>query len=613
MANPRQIVALNVGSQRVSMGVFSKTPQGSLVLERYATTPVLLDPADEGMRLSATSAAIANLVQELGVKGSVINYSVSGQSVFIRFVKLPSLDGTDVEQLIRFEAAQHVPFPLEEVVWDYHLLPGNELDLEREAVLVAIKADDLNTLNSEVCSAGLSAGKIDCAQTSLYNAFKDSYPDETQPVMIIDIGAKSTDIVYAEPDRYFTRSISAGGVFITSAIARDLGLSFKQAEGLKLSSGMVALTNLDMSGLDAGTANMANTIRTAMTRLASEIQRTTNHYRAQMKGSAPSKIFICGGGALLRYAKEFLEEKLGVAIEYFNPLHNISVGSGVNVDLIRTEACTLGSLVGAALSGDNRATLDINLEPTDVAKLRANQRKMPAIMTGAIVAVVGAAAFAATAYIGLNQANQTLKNVEPVVKEISRQSGELRANQQKLQDLDTAVNAYRMLTLQRYGYADIIKTLLEESTHKDYPYWFTDFEPMAHFDPTDKTKITGYSVIKDTFTGDKNTSMVDDAKKANGSNDDDEEGGVYSVNAIRLTGLAMKNKGGQKLIQALQAKVNNNKDSLFTYKYEGADMEARQIMELGTKDSKTDAATGAFTPFKLVLPLKTPIPVNFNK
>ena len=224
MANSRQIVALNVGSQRVSMGVFSKTNKNDLILDRYATRLIVLDPSAEGMRLAKVGEAVADLVQELRVKGGVANYSVSGQSGFIRFVKLPALDDTDVEQLIRFEAQQHVPFPLDEVVWDYHLLPAQ--GLEREAVLVAIKAEDLDSLNDEITSHGLSTGKVDCTQTSLYNAYVDSYPEEKEPVMLIDIGAKSTDLIYSEQGRFFTRSISAGGIFVTSAIAREFNLSF---------------------------------------------------------------------------------------------------------------------------------------------------------------------------------------------------------------------------------------------------------------------------------------------------------------------------------------------------------------------------------------------------
>lgn len=180
--------------------------------------------------------------------------------------------------------------------------------------------------------------------------------------------------------------------------------------------------------------------------------------------------------------------------------------------------------------------------------------------------------------------------------------------------LDSTLASYQQLTLQRYGYADIIRHLLEQSEHKDYPYWFTDFEPLAHFNPEDTTQITGYSVIKDSFTSDKNTSLVDDIRteaSANASSED--EAGVYSVNAIRLTGFVRRSLGGQRIIQDLQAKIDGNKESLFTFKPGDVKLEARQIMELGAKDAKVDAAAGAFVPFKLVLPLKTPIPVNFNK
>lgn len=613
MANSRQIVALNVGSQRVSMGVFSKTPKDALILERYATRLVVLDPSAEGIRLTKIGEAIADLVQELNVKGSVVNYSVAGQSVFIRFVKLPALDDTDVEQLIRFEAQQHVPFPLDEVVWDYHLLPAN--GLEREAVLVAIKAEDLDSLNDEITSHGLSTGKVDCALTSLYNAYVDSYPEEKDPVMLIDIGAKSTDLIYSEQGRFFTRSISAGGIFVTSAIAREFNVPFTEAERLKTTSGLVSMSNGQTEGLDPATANLATIIRTAMTRLASEIQRTTNHYRAQMSGSAPVKAYLCGGGASLPYTKEFLEDKLGIPIFFFNPMHNVGVGSGVDVNTISREAFILGGLIGTAVNAIGRASLNIDLEPTAIAKKRANQKKMPAIIAGAAIAVIGAAAYAATGYMGISKAQETLSRVTPTVNSIRAEQSALRQKEQDLKQLDATVASYEQLTLQRFGYADIIKHLLEQSEHKEYPYWFTDFTPLAHFNPEDSTQITGYSVIKDSFTSDKNTSLVDDIRTESAANAAaaDDEPSVYSANAVLVSGFVQRSKGGQRLIQDLQAKIDANKSSLFTFKPGDIKLEARQIMELGAKDAKIDAAAGAFVPFKLVLPLKTPIPVRFSK
>lgn len=331
---------------------------------------------------------------------------------------------------------------------------------------------------------------MDCTQTSLYNAYVDSYPEEKEPVMLIDIGAKSTDLIYSEQGRFFTRSISAGGIFVTSAIAREFNLSFVEAERLKITSGLVSMSNGQTEGLDPATANLATIIRTAMTRLASEIQRTTNHYRAQMKGSAPVKAYLCGGGSSLPYTKEFLEDKLGIPIFFFNPMHNVGVGSGVDVNTISREAFTLGGMIGTAINAVDRASLNIDLEPTAVAKKRANQKKMPAIITGAVIAVLGAAAYAVTGYMGVEKAKQTLSGVSPTVSSIKSEQSALRLKEQELKKMDATLASYQQLTLQRYGYADIIKHLLEQSEHKNYPYWFTDFEPVAHFNPEDATQIT---------------------------------------------------------------------------------------------------------------------------
>ena len=62
------------------------------------------------------------MMRELGLKGGPVNYAVSAQSVFARFVKLPAVEEEKIERIITFEAQQNVPFPIEEVVWDYQLV-----------------------------------------------------------------------------------------------------------------------------------------------------------------------------------------------------------------------------------------------------------------------------------------------------------------------------------------------------------------------------------------------------------------------------------------------------------------------------------------------------------
>jgi len=136
MADSQSIVALNIGSQRVTMGLLAPSNNGGLILKKYASSMILADPAAEMTRLPQIRIAVAELVSKLELSKHKVSYAVSGQSVFTRFVKLPSLEDDDIEQLVAFEAQQHVPFPINEVVWDWQLL--NSEAGQQEVVLVAI-------------------------------------------------------------------------------------------------------------------------------------------------------------------------------------------------------------------------------------------------------------------------------------------------------------------------------------------------------------------------------------------------------------------------------------------------------------------------------------------
>ena len=121
MAEYKTTVALEIGAQSVTMGVFTPAGKG-FALSRYARREILLDPVEEGMRMDYVSSAIGELVSELKVKGSDVRNVVSGQQVFMRFIKLPALDMDDISEQVGYEAQQHIPFPLDDIVYSYQEL-----------------------------------------------------------------------------------------------------------------------------------------------------------------------------------------------------------------------------------------------------------------------------------------------------------------------------------------------------------------------------------------------------------------------------------------------------------------------------------------------------------
>src|SRR5919106_3151273 len=154
MAITNRILSLNLGSQAIGLGEFRAQPNGGLVLQGYRLRETLTDGASEGMRYAQVASALREMLNELQIKTGDVNYAVAGQSVFARFVKLPSVDEEKIERIISFEAQQNVPFPIDEVVWDYQLVGGGAEE-QIQVVLVAIKADLLEEMNSVVESTGL--------------------------------------------------------------------------------------------------------------------------------------------------------------------------------------------------------------------------------------------------------------------------------------------------------------------------------------------------------------------------------------------------------------------------------------------------------------------------
>ena len=173
MADKKSIVTLDIGSQRVTLARFNII-KGSLVLQDYSFQDIVGDPAADAARNSQVSQAIASLSNQLRLQGQDVYYTISGHSVFTRFVSLPSIDGSDLDELVEFEAQQNVPFPIDEVTWDYQRVSSAEAGGEVEVLLVAIKNDAIEEVNEAVEGGKLIGRGVDVAPIALCNAFKTS-------------------------------------------------------------------------------------------------------------------------------------------------------------------------------------------------------------------------------------------------------------------------------------------------------------------------------------------------------------------------------------------------------------------------------------------------------
>ncbi len=386
MAEKKSILTLNLGSQRVGMARFGISGKGGVLLKDYAFCEMAGDPTADGTRRSSLTEAVKQLTAQFKAAESEVNYAVPGQFLIAKFVKLPPLAEDQVDKIVGFEAQQAVPFPLAETVWDYQLMgkSGGEV----EVGIVAIRSEHLSELHGAVEGARLEANLVDGAPVALYNAFRYNYPDAQGCSLLIDLGARTTNLIFIEGHRAFINSFQTGGASITQSIAREMGMDYDAAEGRKVTEGFVNLGGNYADHEDPEVDAMSKVIRNALLKVHGEITRRTNAYRSQQGGSAPSAVYLAGAGASLPYLKEVFEEKLRLPVEYFNPLRNVAVGPRVNPEQVGAEAHTLGELVGLALR-EMACPMELDLAPVSVKAAKDVGAKKPRLYLAAACLLAG--------------------------------------------------------------------------------------------------------------------------------------------------------------------------------------------------------------------------------
>ncbi|HIG84847.1 MAG: type IV pilus assembly protein PilM [Verrucomicrobiales bacterium] len=487
MADKKSIVTLDIGSQRVTMARFSLS-KGSLILQNYSYQYLVGDPAADSARISQVSAAVKELASTLGLSGSDVYYTISGHAVFTRFLSLPSkLKGPDLRQLVEFEAQQNVPFPIEEVTWDFQRVSSSDSNDEAEVLLVAIKNDAIDEINEAVEDGSLVGKRVDVAPVALFNAFKFSYPETEDAALLIDVGARTTDLIYIEGKRVYTRSVPVGGAAASSAIAKEFDMSFADAEERKMQDGFVSLGGAAADHEDPGIAAMSKVIRTTMTRLHSEIMRTTGNYR-QAGGSAPTIAYLCGGSAAMPYLREFLAEKLGFEVEYFNALSSIEIGPGVDAEEVGKDAHNLGELVGLALRDVGSDNISIDLAPNDILSRRELDKKKPFLFAAAacwfVLLIMGVLYYnngKSMAQSNLNQLDGAQDVLSGYAGKIDKVEAEEEKGADEAKPIEAAVKG-------RTAHIEILNHL--NSIVQNDNVWFVQIEPLFQgFPEKDATKL----------------------------------------------------------------------------------------------------------------------------
>lgn len=596
MSAPNRIRVLDLGMQTVALAEFHASPNGSLTLDQLRFSELLPDPGADASRPGQLEVAISQLNPAAKGGGRPVFYSLPAQSVFVRYLSLPGSTAEDLNQIIAFEAQQNIPFPIDEVVWDYQAL-GAPVDGKLNVVLLAIKTDQLEAVNNAVESAGYQPQTIDVAPFALLNAFRYNYADQPGCSLLVDIGSRTTNLIFIEGDKAYTRSIPVGGNAITTAIAKELGQPIEAAEQIKVEKGFVSLGGAYADPDDELVARVSKLSRTTLTRLHAEITRSISFYRSNQGGAQPLRVYLAGGAASMPYILEFFSEKLQMPVEFFNPFRNVAVASSVDTALLSAKAHTAGELVGLALRQLGNCPIEINLRPPSVVAAQTLAKRKPFLIAATVVLFLALAQWWLFFSKATAAKEEVLAKVDADISALDQQAQRYDQLKRAQEKLETAASPLLAAAFER----EIWLRIIDELGAKLPPrfIWITKLTPLqggrpiemisdrpagATARPTPPPSIAARppsGAARPAAPGARPTP----APVANG------------IDALEIQGLYFRNPSGAKVIDDFVDRLAGS--DLFS-------IAANEKAKVVTRRTSANDATWAYT-YTIILPLKTPI------
>jgi type IV pilus assembly protein PilM len=339
------VVGIDIGSSAVKLVELKERRAGEYHLERVGLEPLSPEAIVDGsiMDSSLVVEAINRLADESGVRGTNYATSLSGHSVIIKKIQVPTMTDEELAESIQWEAEQYIPFDINDVRLDYTVFPGTDADRDSmEVLLVAVKRDKVNDYVSVISQAGKTPVIVDVDAFAVQNAYEANYEvDPHEVVALVNMGAGVTTInVLARGSSVFWRDISIGGNQFTEALQREYSLSFAHAERLKRGE--------QVQGCSPGEAQAV--LEAVAAEMAAEIQKTFDFYAATSADDRVTRLLLSGGCALTPSLREVLQDRFGVATELMNPLRKVAYKeSDFDTEWLDSVAPLLSVAVGLAM------------------------------------------------------------------------------------------------------------------------------------------------------------------------------------------------------------------------------------------------------------------------
>jgi type IV pilus assembly protein PilM len=334
--------------------------------------------------------ALEQFVSRNDVSSDSVAIAVPGQSGLARFIKLPPVERKKIPDIVKYEARQQIPFALEDVVWDYQPLVGNEDEgyaLETEVGLFAMKRDQVSRALRPLEEAGIAVDIIQLAPLAIYNFIcfdrlnvEGPYDPAKPPVstVIISLGTDTTDLVITNGYRVWQRSIPIGGNHFTKSLTKELKLTFAKAEHLKRNA---------MKAENPKAVFQA--MRPVFSDLVAEIQRSIGFFTSNNRNAKLGEVVALGNPMKLPGLQRYLSQNLDQEVKLIDSFNNLVGGTATAGPQFKDNQLTFGVAYGLCVQALGSGQLRTNLLPEEIVTTRLVRAKKPWAVAAVALLLIG--------------------------------------------------------------------------------------------------------------------------------------------------------------------------------------------------------------------------------
>jgi len=315
----KKVVGIDIGSSSIKLAEVTLSSKGA-TLENFAVIPSPLQAINNGEITDTLLVAesIRTCFKENDFRHKHVSVGLSGTAVIIKKISIPKVDPKKLKEQIRYEASQYLPFDISQVTIDHHLLSFSSNPENLEVLVIAAQNEFILNYLSSINQSGLKCTILDVSSLALANIFELNYGKTTEPVALFNFGSSiSNFLVLFQGEVIFSRDIPVGGFHFTNEISKNMGVTFEEAEALKISQG---------SSQEAP-EETRTFMNMALEHVTEEIRNSIDFYTATAQGHLISKAYYTGGASLTAGLIDHLVDVLKLPFEAFNPYIRMKSGT----------------------------------------------------------------------------------------------------------------------------------------------------------------------------------------------------------------------------------------------------------------------------------------------